>query len=190
MVGIKISPWKVKSAQHCYFWGLASFFFKLPAIPSLISEVELRRLIFSNQPFFHYLSDKSWWPKKVQILILNSERHRHLLYWEVMELATKHKLPLSISRFFTFSSHLMLLKTGQDGSLETWLGWAEPYWTISEWTKPIYINCCMYLYSFRMCTIVFKWEPALYLINITLVKEFYAFTGNRNTVKLGETEHF
>lgn len=120
----------------------------------------------------------------------NSEKHRHLLHWEAMELATKHKLPLSISWFFTFSSHLFLLQTGQDGSLETWPGWTEPYWTILEWTKPIYINSCMYLYSFTKSKIVFKWEPALYLLNITFVREFHGFTGNRNTVKHGETEHF
>lgn len=70
---------------------------------------------------------------KAYILLFNSERHRHLPYWEMMELVTEHKLPLSISWFFfTFSLHLILFKTGQDESLETWLGWTEPYWTTSE----------------------------------------------------------
>lgn len=37
---------------------------------------------------------------KAYILLFNSERHRHLPYWEMMELVTEHKLPLSISWFF------------------------------------------------------------------------------------------
>lgn len=151
----------------------------------MISEAELKRLIFNNHTSLYLINDDD--QSKIYILDFNSERHRNLLYREAMELVTKHK---SISWFFTFSSHLVLLKTGQDGSLEKWLGWAEPYRTISEWTRTTYINCYMYSYPFRKCKIVFKWELDLYLVNIALVREFHAFTGSRNTVRLGKTKHF
>lgn len=40
--------------------------------------------------------------------------------------------------------------------------------------KHMQINCCMYLYSFRNFKTVFRWEPALYLVNITLVRVFHS----------------